>query len=75
VAQTAPIHVVVEATGGFEEVGTEECERQGIRYSVVHPLRVRQFSKSIGRLAKTDRVDARVLAEFGRAVRPRPTRP
>jgi transposase len=65
------MHIVVEATGGLESVVAEQCELASVPYSVVNPLRVRQFAKSIGRLAKTDSIDAGVLAAFGQATRPR----
>lgn len=69
------LHVIVEATGGFEAVVAEVCDALSVTYSVVNPLRVRQFAKATGRLAKTDRVDAEVLSAFGHATRPRPSRP
>lgn len=54
----------------------EQCEEAAVVvYSVVTPLRVRLFAKSIGKLAKTDAVDAAALAKFGEATRPRCTRP
>jgi transposase len=69
------LHVIVEATGGFEAVVAEVCDAQSVTYSIVNPLRVRQFAKATGKLAKTDRVDAEVLSAFGLATRPRPSRP
>jgi transposase len=69
------LHVIVEATGGFEAVVAEVCDAESVTYSIVNPLRVRQFAKATGRLAKTDRVDAEVLSAFGQATRPRPSRP
>jgi len=69
--QSGPIHIIVEATGGFETVVAEQCELASVPYSIVNPLRVRQFAKSIGRLAKTDSIDASVLAAFGQATHPR----
>ena len=68
------VRVVVEATGGLEKVVAEVCSAEGVAYSVVNPLRVRQFAKATGRLAKTDSVDATVLAEYGRATEPRSSR-
>ncbi len=69
------LHIIVEATGGFEAVVAEVCDAESVTYSIVNPLRVRQFAKATGRLAKTDRVDAEVLSAFGQATRPRPSRP
>ncbi len=65
------LHLVVEATGGYEDMVSEQCDRSSVAHSIVNPLRVRQFAKAVGRLAKTDRIDADVLEEFGRATRPR----
>lgn len=69
------LHVIVEATGGLEHVVLEQCHALGIACSVVNPLRARRFAEAIGKLAKTDPIDAQVLASFGRATRPRPTEP
>jgi transposase len=69
------VHVVVEATGGLEALVADACHALSVTYSIVNPLRVRQFAKATGRLAKTDRIDAEVLAAFGRATRPRASQP
>ena len=62
--------VVLEATGGFEKISTQELANAGIPVVVTNPRRVRAFARSTGRLAKTDKLDARLLAHFGFAVRP-----
>ena len=49
-------------------------EAAGLRVAVAHPKRVRDFARSLGLLAKTDRLDARVLARFGELLGPAPTR-
>ena len=69
------LHVIVEATGGFEHVVLEQCHPLGVACSVVNPLRARRFAEAIGKLAKTDPIDAQVLASFGRATGPRPSEP
>ena len=69
------LHVIVEATGGLEQLVLEQCHVLGVACSVVNPLRARRFAEAIGKLAKTDPIDAHVLASFGRATRPRPTEP
>lgn len=69
------LHVIVEATGGFEHSVLEQCHALGVACSVVNPLRARRFAEAIGKLAKTDPIDAQVLASFGRATNPRPTEP
>jgi transposase len=64
--------IVVEATGGFERRLVGELMDAGHQVSVVNPRQVRDFAKGIGQLAKTDRIDARVLALFAEKVQPRP---
>jgi transposase len=63
--------VVVEATGGFERPLVDALLDAGLPVALVHPGRVRHFAKGLGLLAKTDRIDARVLARFGRLAAPR----
>jgi transposase len=74
-ARTLPPHarVVLEATGGLERLVTTVLRAQGIVVCVVNPRQVRDFAKATGQLAKTDRLDARVLAHFGAALAPRET--
>ena len=62
--------VVLEATGGMERAVTQALAQTGIAVVVVNPRQVRDFAKAIGKLAKTDRIDAKVLARYGQAVRP-----
>jgi transposase len=64
--------VVVEATGGYERQLVVELTDVGHLVAVVNPRQVRDFAKGIGVLAKTDRLDAAVIAKFGEQVRPRP---
>jgi transposase len=66
--------VIVEATGGYETKLVVALEAAGLPVVIVNPLRVRQFAQALGILAKTDAVDARVLARFAQDVRP-PRRP
>ena len=66
-------HVVMEATGNYEWPLWEALDEQGIRCSVVNPAHAHAFRKSLGRLAKTDAVDAELLATMGAALRPKPT--
>jgi transposase len=67
-----PALVVLEATGGFERCVAAALATAGIPLAVVNPRQARDFAKATGRLAKTDRIDAEVLAHFGEAVRPQP---
>lgn len=66
-----PALVVIEATGGLEAPLVCALIDAGVQAAVVNPQRVREFAKSVGQLAKTDRLDARVLAKFGEATKPR----
>lgn len=67
--------IVVEPTGGFERGIVRSLGEAGLAVAVVNPRRVRQFAGARGRLAKTDRIDAQVLPQFGEAVRPAPQAP
>ena len=69
-----PAVVVVEATGGLEVSLTVALGAAGLPVTVVNPRQVRDFARATGRLAKTDKLDAQVLAQFGAMVRP-PVRP
>src|SRR5262249_47980954 len=69
-----PALVVLEATGGYEASVAAALAEGGLAVVVVNPRQARDFARSTGKLAKTDRVDARLLAHFAEAVRP-PVRP
>ena len=68
----APILIVLEATGGFEAAVVAALAQQALPVVVVNPRQVRDFAKALGRLAKTDAIDARILAEFAAKIRPTP---
>ncbi|GAB6175587.1 IS110 family transposase [Desulfobaculum senezii] len=72
IVETAEAHnvelVIVEATGGYESDAADFLMEQGIPVAVVNPRRVRDFARSLGVLAKTDRIDALVLVQFGEVV-------
>jgi transposase len=70
-----PMHVVLEATGGYERAVVRVLHAAGFVLSVVLPSRVRNFARAKGTLAKTDPIDAAMLAEFGEAIVPTPTQP
>ena len=70
-----PTLVVLEATGGLETAVASACAVAAIPVAVVNPRQVRDFARAIGRLAKTDNIDAEVLARFGEAVKPEPRLP
>ena len=60
-----PQCVVMEATGGYEMPLSTALAAAGIPVAVVNPRQVRDFARSQGKLAKTDRIDAAVIAHFG----------
>lgn len=62
--------VIVEATGGLEQLLVCELRVAGIPVSVVNPKRVRDFARAAGQLAKTDRLDAHTLAHYGQTFEP-----
>lgn len=62
--------VVIEASGGYERALLTTLSLGGFRVSLVNPKRVRDFAKAVGQLAKTDKLDAAILAHFGQALRP-----
>jgi transposase len=65
--------VVVESTGGLEKPLIRALHQSGIPFALINPHRVREFAKSLGLLAKTDKLDARWLARFAEAIRPAST--
>lgn len=68
--QVAPTLIVLEATGGLEGRLAAELAGAGLPVAVINPRQARDYAKATGRLAKTDAIDAAVLANFARAVRP-----
>ena len=66
-----PELIVVEATGGYQRAVVDALFRAGLSVAVVNPARVRQFARACGLLAKTDKLDAQVLAVFGQRVQPK----
>jgi transposase len=74
VRATSPVLVVLEATGGYELDVAGALAGERLAVAVVNPRQVRDFAKSTGKLAKTDALDAAVLAHFAQAVRPEPRR-
>ncbi len=69
-----PARIVVEATGGLEKPVVAALHAASLPVVVINPRQVRAFAKAIGQLAKTDRLDAGVLAHFAAAIKP-PLRP
>lgn len=67
-----PRLVVVEASGGYESAVVSELIEREVAVAVVNPTRVRAFAKADGLLAKTDEIDARLIARFGATMKPKP---
>lgn len=65
-----PRLVVLEASGGYEGVVAAALAEAGLPVAIVNPRQVRKFAGALGRLAKTDAIDAAVIAHFAQAVRP-----
>lgn len=70
--ETEQTIVIMEATGGYESLLVELLHQHNIALAVVNPRQVRDFAKGVGCDAKTDIIDARVLARFGQVVHPAP---
>ena len=70
--ELAPARIVLEATGGLELAVVGALQVAGLPVAVVNPRRVRDFATATGQLAKTDRLDAALLAHFAEAIRPAP---
>lgn len=62
--------ILVEATGGYERLLVESCAARNMPVIVVQPIQIRQFAKARGVLAKTDKIDAYVIASFGVFMKP-----
>lgn len=67
-----PQLIVMEATGGYEAPLAAACATAGLPLAIVNPRQVRAFAQAIGRTAKTDAIDAALLALFGARVQPTP---
>ncbi len=68
--QLSPQLIVLEATGGMEILAAVALSRRGLAVAVVNPRQVRDFAKATGQLAKTDSIDAGILAHFAEVIRP-----
>jgi transposase len=69
----SPLHFVCEATGPYHQGFVAALHQADLVVSVVNPRLPRDFARARGQLAKTDRIDARLLADYGRTMRPAPT--
>ena len=71
VVKQEPKLVVLEATGGYEAALVSELLERGLDVAIVNPTRVRAFARAEGLLAKTDKIDARMIARFGAMMKPK----
>ena len=69
------VHVVCEATGGYERNVVAALHEANVPVSVLNPARVRHFARATGQYAKTDNIDAAVLSAYGQTLHPKPTAP
>ena len=72
VKKLKPELVVMEATGGLEMPLAGAFSEAGILVAVINPRQVRDFARATGKLAKTDRIDAQMIAHFAEAIQPQP---
>lgn len=70
--ESAPELIVMEASGGYERLPAAVLLKAGLPVAVVNPRQARDFARSLGRLAKTDAIDAGVLARFAEVLKPEP---
>jgi transposase len=70
--ELSPQLVALEATGGFETVVAASLGAAGLPVVVVNPAQIRAFARAVGKRAKTDPIDAAVIAHFAEAIRPQP---
>jgi transposase len=70
-----PFHIICEATGPYHKALVGALHGEGILVSVINPRQIRDFARASGTLAKTDKIDARILADFGAKMQPSPTPP
>jgi transposase len=68
-----PTRIVIEATGRLELPFVVAANKAGLPVTVANPIHIRRFAGAVGQLAKTDRLDAQVIAHYGAAVQPEPT--
>jgi transposase len=71
--QGQPLQVILESTGVYQRLAHQLLERAGFKVCVVNPYKSRCFAKGAGYLAKTDKVDAKMLAHYGKTMDLKPT--
>jgi transposase len=70
ISQYQPAMVVLEATGGYEIELAAELQAHELPVAIVNPRRIRDFARAVGRLAKTDKIDAQIITKYASAIKP-----
>ena len=70
--EAKPELIVMEATGGYEGLLAGHLQAEGFAVAVVNPRRIRDFARAVGQIAKTDKLDARIIAQFADTLEPIP---
>jgi transposase len=65
-----PTRIIIEATGRLEHAFIMACSKASLAFVVANPAHIKKFAGAIGRLAKTDKLDAQLIAHFGEAIKP-----
>jgi transposase len=63
-------HVIMESTGGYEQLLAVSLAEQGVLQTIANPYKVRSFARSVGRMAKSDPIDAEILLKYGKTLNP-----
>jgi len=72
--ELSPELIVMEATGGYETHLASHLQAEGFAVAVVNPRRIRDFARALGKMAKTDKIDAQVIAKYAATLEPMPTK-
>lgn len=75
ISQVEVALITLEATGGYHNLAVRKLQQAGLPVAVVNPRQVRDLAKASGRLAKTDRLDAAIIARYGQVMQPSPQAP
>lgn len=70
IAQYPNAKVVLEATGGYEKLVADKLNQANVEVCIINPRQIRDFAKALGKLAKTDKIDAQVIALFAQKIQP-----
>ena len=65
-----PTRIVIEATGRLEQAFIIACSKEGLPFVIANPVRIKKFAGSVGQLAKTDKLDAKLIAYYSEAIKP-----